>query len=210
MKSFIFLLSFVGVVSAIPFNAYSLALDCCGGQSGTHDDSCTTHLTTNGAAGSSTPGCCLNTTIESTLNGITSTYTCDQQYTKAGSTVSTKCVCSAKTYKCANGYYGTPNATGTSGCNTCPSNATCTNGTITCDKSYYLDNNTCAQCPPPGITGGAGATKITACFLYTIDETATNNRYYDKTGYFNVTSTCYYSTTTTPQYPVLGIGTPKS
>lgn len=194
---------FIGTV------CHAVELNCCGGYSGTHDASCTTHLTTIGTAGSSISGCCKQTEISSTSNGIASTYTCSQQTTKSGSIVSTKCVCGTKTYKCADGFYGTPNSTGTSGCTKCPANATCTDGKITCDKSYYLDGTSCKECPKPGITGGAGATSITACFIYHIDETATTTRWYDETGYFNVTEHCYYSTTSTPAHQILGVGTPK-
>lgn len=146
--------------------------------------------------------------------------------------------CTTTSYSCIEGYYGTPtssnstctkcpaNATCPAGsttftCNTgyqkignncikCPSNATCdANGNIKCNQSYYLSGSTCNQCPPPGMTGGAGATSITACFIYHIDESLTTRRWYDETGYFNVTQNCYYSTTETPKHPVLGAGTPK-
>ncbi|GEM_PF-6730775 len=60
------------------------------------------------------------------------------------------------------------------------------------------------------MNGGPGGTKIESCFLYKIDETATARRWYDASGYFNVSENCYYDTTATPQYPALGIGTPKS
>lgn len=207
MKSLIFALSIVGITSAIPVDAYSLAVDCCGAQSGTHDNSCTTKISSIGDAGSSTTGCCAQSgTITSTSNGVISTYTCNQQYTKTGSIVSTTCVCSTKTYKCASGYYGTATSA-TTGCTKCPNNATCDGTTdIVCNKDYYRTGSTgnyaCTKCPSPGMNGGPGATSIKWCFL------APNNgtTYYDAVGRWTISENCYYSETQTPQYPVLGGG----
>jgi len=96
------------------------------------------------------------------------------------------------------------------GCVKCPANATCySDGSFKCNKYYYLNSakNGCTKCPEPGMTPVIGATSITSCFIYPIKD---NNRlWYDQSGYFNVSENCWYSTTGTPQYPVLGAGTPK-
>lgn len=138
----------------------------------------------------------------------------DSCYIHANTYLKARSTCGATYYACQKGYYGSPSSTVY--CKPCPANATCeseygSKGTTVfeCNKSYYRSGNICEPCPKPGITGGAGATSITACFIYHIDETATTNRWYDETGYFNVTQNCSYSTTSTPAHQVLGVGTPK-
>ncbi len=95
-------------------------------------------------------------------------------------------------YRCANGYYGTPNST-TSGCTACPANATCTaggNSTFTCNKGYYKNGTSCTRCPASGGTYGttsaAGATSITSCYL------PSGTSFSDSTGSGTYTGNCYY------------------
>ncbi len=143
------------------------------------------------------------------------TFTCDQGYSKIGN----KCIkcpahasCDATgAFTCNPGYAKNAKSNATE-CVLCPENSECGDGTTVfkCKQSYYLsdDGTNCIKCPHPGMNGGASRAGITSCFIYEIDESLTARRWYDVTGYFNVTGHCYYSTTQTPKYPVLGAGTP--
>lgn len=115
-----------------------------------------------------------------------------------------------KTFTCNKGYAKNaydPNATS---CVKCPDNSECGDGTTVfkCKQYYYLtdDGTDCKKCPSPGITSGDSRSKITDCYIYKINN---EKRWYDASGYFNVTGNCEYETDKTPTYPVIGVGTPK-
>lgn len=86
------------------------------------------------------------------------------------------------------------------GCHTCPSNATCNGGTtFACNKGYYKSGTyACTKCPASGVTGEAGQTSITMCFLYVLQDDNANKTWYDTTGNFDINSNCFYSTTDNP------------
>lgn len=95
-------------------------------------------------------------------------------------------------------------------CSSTGANGTCNStAEYRCEKGYYgtSTNGTsgCSPCPGAGLTGSGGATNITACFLYKWTVSDSDMRYYDQSGEFLVTETCYYSTTGTPKYQVLGM-----
>lgn len=95
-------------------------------------------------------------------------------------------------------------------CSACPTNAQCDGSeTWLCKKSYYWDGSTCNPCPSPGMNGAASKYDIESCFIYHIG-TGTTKRWYDDSGYFDVSENCHYSTTKTPTYQVLGAKTPPS
>lgn len=162
-----------------------------------------------------------DTKTVSTRHRSLSTTTCNDGYfrdptTPPNSTIlclecPNNATCTGGNYTCNPGYaipadaedYGLDYYSG-EGCVKCPDNATCyADGSFKCNKYYYLNDakNGCTKCPHPGMTPVIGCTKITDCFIYPITG---DRRWYDQSGYFNVSDNCWYSTTATPHYPVLG------
>ncbi len=94
-----------------------------------------------------------------------------------------------KYYRCANGYYGSPDST-SSGCAACPANATCTagsNSTFLCNKGYYKSGSGCVACPSGATTSGTGATSVTQCCL------PSGSAFSDAKGSGKYTAQCCYS-----------------
>ena len=111
---------------------------------------------------------CVTTTT--TLGGYVATTVNEPGYFCNGTT-KFQCSCSmgAPTYKCASGYYGTANSSGTSGCTKCPDNATCPGGnssTFTCNSGYYKYNNICAPCPSSGSYATCSGSTLTCAKGY--------------------------------------------
>lgn len=159
------------------------------------------------------PTCALNGTIVTVSTKLLDVnyYCTDGYYGTPTSINDTTCVaCPAnatcnrpnnRTFTCNTDYY----KSGTT-CKKCPSNATCSDTGIKCNQSYYLTTgSTCTKCPGGGITASTGHVKITDCFLYVWDPNASSARYYDDSGRFVVSQNCYYSSTQTPKYQVLGM-----
>ncbi len=110
-------------------------------------------------------------------------------------------------YRCKSGYYGNPS----SGCITCPANATCNGGTGTttfiCKYMYYKNGTTCTECPDSdaghlgtlahngtavrGETYSDGATSITECYIDGLSSYY-EEAFIDTTGTFFLTDECFY------------------
>ncbi|MDE6481767.1 MAG: hypothetical protein K2L25_03050 [Alphaproteobacteria bacterium] len=142
--------------------------NCCGsvsvpvGMNPTYDSSCTTKV--SGETLFDNAGCCASSSITSTANGVVSTRKCttNASYNSLTNTLTAMCNCSAATYKCAVGYYGSPK-NASSGCTRCPASG-----------GVY------------GTTGAAGATSITECYL------PSGTAFSDAAGSGEYTGNCYY------------------
>lgn len=81
----------------------------------------------------------------------------------SGGFYSCTCINGATGYKCAAGYYGTANSTGTGGCIKCPANATCAGGnesTFSCNSWYYKIGSSCKECPANSVACSSDGTNI--------------------------------------------------
>lgn len=158
------LLVFAGMLG----DTYALVPNCCGSvnvpaeANPTYDSSCTTKV--SGETLSDSAGCCASGSITSTTNGVISTRTCTTKasYNSLTNTVGAMCSCGKATYKCAVGYYGSPN-NASSGCTRCPASG-----------GVY------------GTTAAAGATSITKCYL------PSGTVFSDAAGSGEYTGNCYY------------------
>lgn len=148
----------IAAAIAIAPPAYG-AQNCCAnvcpipiGGSVNYDSSCTNSSICN----------CAGTT-QTTLSGGVIRITTTKRTTQCVNNVATASCSSNNTYKCAQGYYGSPTEF----------------------------NKTCTRCPTSGgiagTTSGSGATSITECY---IESGSTGS---DSTGSFTYTGNCYYS-----------------
>ena len=115
-------------------------------------------------------GCsCNNCTSDTTWTAGNTGY--EKKVTRTCDCSSGTATCTATTsYRCAAGYYGS-SSNGTSGCTQCP-------------EATNIYTNTALTAKARG-TSSAGSTSASQCYLQ-------SGTYYDSTGKFEYTSSCYY------------------